>query len=177
MNTVIQLLYAIVAIGGYFKIERAVNPKQSISLSACYSFLNRHCLDEQGKRGQNVPLRYYWTNSIGAANWLFNQAMPCKPHSHPANQIRHAYSGYEYVPANILALTYPFRHYKKCATLRLIFETMPIYKAVASGNGNIEFYRETTCSNLTLDRHDARQNLNYYILPDPPLFSLPSTFN
>ncbi len=26
MNTVILLLYAIVAIGGYFKIERAVNP-------------------------------------------------------------------------------------------------------------------------------------------------------
>jgi hypothetical protein len=29
---------------------------------------------------------------------------------------------------------------------------------------------------ITLDRHDARQNLNYYALPDPPLFSLPSTF-
>jgi hypothetical protein len=50
--------------------------------------------------------------------------------------------------ANILALTYPFRHYKKFATLRLFVETMPIYKAVASGNGNIEFYRETTRSNL-----------------------------
>jgi hypothetical protein len=30
--------------------------------------LNRHCLDEQGKRGQNVPLRYNCTNSIGADN-------------------------------------------------------------------------------------------------------------
>jgi hypothetical protein len=29
---------------------------------------------------------------------------------------------------------------------------------------------------ITLDRHNARQNLNYYVLPDPPLFSLPSTF-
>ncbi len=29
---------------------------------------------------------------------------------------------------------------------------------------------------ITLHRHDARQNLNYYILLDPPLFSLPSTF-
>jgi hypothetical protein len=31
---------------------------------------------------------------------------------------------------------YPFRHYKKFATLRLFVETMPIYKAEASGNGN-----------------------------------------
>jgi hypothetical protein len=29
----------------------------------------------------------------------------------------------------------------------------------------------------TPDRHNAIQNLNYYIFPDPPLFSLPSTFN
>jgi hypothetical protein len=27
------------------------------------------------------------------------------------------------------------------------------------------------------DRHNAIQNLNYGLLPDPPLFSLPSTFN
>jgi hypothetical protein len=74
--------------------------------------------------------------------------MQCKPHIHPANSIRHAYSRYEYICANILALTYPFRHYKIFATLRLFVETMPIYKAVASGNGNIEFYRETTRSNL-----------------------------
>jgi hypothetical protein len=73
--------------------------------------------------------------------------MQCKPHSHPANSIRHAYSRYEYISANILALTYPFRHYKKFATLRLFVETMPIHKSVASGNGNIEFYRETTHSN------------------------------
>ncbi len=30
---------------------------------------------------------------------------------------------------------------------------------------------------IPLDRHNARQNLNYYVLPNPPLFSLPSTFN
>ncbi len=29
---------------------------------------------------------------------------------------------------------------------------------------------------ITLDRHNAIQNLNYYDLPDPPHFSLPSTF-
>jgi hypothetical protein len=52
--------------------------------------------------------------------------MQCKPKNHPANSIRHAYSRYEYVPANILALTYPFRHYKKFATLRFFVETMPI---------------------------------------------------
>jgi hypothetical protein len=32
--------------------------------------------------------------------------------------------------------------------LRLFVVTMPIQKAVTSGNGNIKFYRETTCSNL-----------------------------
>ncbi len=29
---------------------------------------------------------------------------------------------------------------------------------------------------ITLDRHNARQKLNYRLFPDPPLFSLPSTF-
>ncbi len=29
---------------------------------------------------------------------------------------------------------------------------------------------------MTPDRHNAIQNLNYYVRPDPPLFSLPSTF-
>ncbi len=57
-DTVVQVLSAIVAIGGYVKFERDV--------------LNKHCLDEQGKRGQNVPLRYNCANSIGAANSLFN---------------------------------------------------------------------------------------------------------
>jgi hypothetical protein len=32
--------------------------------------------------------------------------------------------------------------------LPLFVQTMPIQKAVNSGNGNIEFYRESTCSNL-----------------------------
>jgi hypothetical protein len=30
--------------------------------------------------------------------------------------------------------------------------------------------------NITLDHHNAIQNLNYYVLLDPPHFSLPSTF-
>ncbi len=29
---------------------------------------------------------------------------------------------------------------------------------------------------INLDRHNARQNLTYYVLPHPPHFSLPSTF-
>jgi hypothetical protein len=37
---------------------------------------------------------------------------------------------------------------QKFATLCLFVETMPIYKAVESVNGNIEFYRETTRTNL-----------------------------
>ena len=30
---------------------------------------------------------------------------------------------------------------------------------------------------ITPHRHNAGQKLNYCLLPDPPLFSLPSTFN
>jgi hypothetical protein len=69
-NTVIQVLPAIVAMGGYFKFERVptFSVKPNISVSACYSFLIRHCLDEQGKRVQNVPLLYNCANSTGAAN-------------------------------------------------------------------------------------------------------------
>ncbi len=66
-------------------------------------------------------------------------------------------------------------YWLKFLALRLFVETIPIYTAVTSGNGNIEFYRETTRS--TPDRHNAIQNLNYCLLPDPSLFSLPSTFN
>jgi hypothetical protein len=72
--------------------------------------------------------------------------------------IRHAYSRYEYVSANILVLTCSFRqYYWHCDGLALLAKirsaspirmTMPIQKAVASGNGNIEFYRESTRSNL-----------------------------
>jgi hypothetical protein len=42
----------------------------------------------------------------------------------------------------------PLRRSKKLAALRLFVVKMPIQKAVARGNGNIEFYRETTGSNL-----------------------------
>ncbi len=44
-------------------------------------------------------------------------------------------------------LTKKGRPCKKLATLPLFVETMPIYKAVATGNGNNKFYRETTRSN------------------------------
>jgi hypothetical protein len=41
-----------------------------------------------------------------------------------------------------------FKKVKKLAALCLFVMTMPIQKAVASGNRNIEFYRETTHSYL-----------------------------
>ncbi len=90
------------------------------------------------------------------------QAMPCKPNSHPANSIRHAYSRYEYVCANTIGTVNVHilckqakwiygklvsSYWLKFATLRLFVETMPIYKAVATGNGKNQFYRETTRSN------------------------------
>jgi hypothetical protein len=81
--------------------------------------------------------------------------MLCKP---LVNLIRHAYSRYKYVCANILALTSYFRqYYWRCDGLTLLAKicsaspivvTMPIQKAVTSGNGNIEFYGETARSNL-----------------------------
>ncbi len=65
--------------------------------------------------------------------------MPCKPNSHPANSIRRAYSRYEYVAANTIGVVTVSPYWLKFAALRLFVETIPIYKAVASGNGNIEF--------------------------------------
>jgi hypothetical protein len=74
--------------------------------------------------------------------------MQCKPNSHPANSIRHAYSRYEYVRANTIGVVTVSPFWLKFAALRLFVVTMPIQKAVTSGNGNIEFYRETAHSNL-----------------------------
>jgi hypothetical protein len=104
--------------------------------------------------------------------------MQCKPHSYPAYSIRHAYSRYEYVPANILALTYPLRHYQKFATLRFFVRDNAYFEScskrkrkycILQGNNTFKF-------KITLDHHNARQNLHYYVLPDPPLFSLLYTF-
>jgi hypothetical protein len=74
--------------------------------------------------------------------------MPCKPKSHPANSIRHAYSSYEYVRAYTIGVVMVSPYWLKFAALRLFVETIPIYKAVASGNGNKEFYKEITRSNF-----------------------------
>ncbi len=74
--------------------------------------------------------------------------MYCKPNSHPANSIRHAYSRYEYVAANTIGIVAVSPYWLKFAGLRLFVEAIPIYKAVASGNENIEFYRETERSNF-----------------------------
>jgi hypothetical protein len=74
--------------------------------------------------------------------------MPCKPNIHPANLIRHAYSRYKHVCANTIGVVMVSPYWLKLATLHLFVETIPIYKAVASGNGNKEFYKEFTRSNF-----------------------------
>ncbi len=74
--------------------------------------------------------------------------MQCKQNSHPANSIRHAYSRYEYVHANTIGVVTVSSYWLKFAALRLFVVTMPIQKAVTSGNGNIESYREIARSNL-----------------------------
>ena len=62
--------------------------------------------------------------------------MLCKPNIHPANSIRHAYSGYKHVRANTIGVVMVSPYWLKFAVLRLFVETIPIYKAVASGKGN-----------------------------------------
>ena len=52
------------------------------------------------------------------------------------------------VRANTAGIVMVSPYWLKLAALRLFVVTMPIQKAVASGNGNIEFYRESTRSNL-----------------------------
>jgi hypothetical protein len=111
--------------------------------------------------------------------------MSCKP---LVNLIRHAYSRYKYVCANILALTSYFRqYYWRCDGLGIlakICSASPTRRdnayskscnkrkrkyLVLQRNGTFKF-------KITPDRHNAIQNLNYCLLPGPPLFSLPSTF-
>jgi hypothetical protein len=50
--------------------------------------------------------------------------------------------------ANTFGIVMVSPYWLKFAALCLFAMTMPIQKAVASGNGNIEFYRESTRSNL-----------------------------
>ncbi len=79
---------------------------------------------------------------------------------HPANLIRLAHLKYKHVRANTIGVVNVHilntqsgsngklvsSYWPKFATLRLFVETMPIYKAVSTGNRNNEFYRETTRS-------------------------------
>jgi hypothetical protein len=64
-----------------------------------------------------------------------------------ANLIRLAYSRYEYVCANTIGVVMVSSYWPKFAALRLFVETMPIYKAIATGNSTNEFYSETTRPN------------------------------
>jgi hypothetical protein len=74
--------------------------------------------------------------------------MSCKPNIHPANLIRHAYSRYKHVRSNTIGIVMVSSYWLKFAALRLFVEKIPIYKAVATGKGNNEFYKERTSSNL-----------------------------
>ncbi len=98
---------------------------------------------------------------------------------HPSNLIRLAYSRYKHVLANTIGVVNVHilntqsrsngklvsSYSSKFAMLRLFVETMPIYKAVATGNGNNTFKLE-----ITLDCHNARQKLTVSFLTPPPLF-------
>ncbi len=76
----------------------------------------------------------------------------------PNGQIRLAYSRYKHVRANTICVVkchildtqsgsngkLVSSYWPKFAALRLFIGTMPINKAVASGNSNNELYRETS---------------------------------
>jgi hypothetical protein len=74
--------------------------------------------------------------------------MPCKPNIHPANSIRHVNSRYKHVRAYTIGVVMVSPYWLKFAALRLFVETIPIYKAEATGKGNNEYYRKRTRSNL-----------------------------
>ncbi len=65
--------------------------------------------------------------------------MPCKPNIHPATSIRHANSRYKPVHANTISVVMVSPYWLKFAALCLFVETIPIYKAVATGKGNNEY--------------------------------------
>ncbi len=78
-----------------------------------------------------------------------------------ANLIRLAYPRYKHVCANTIGVVNVHildtqsgsngklvsSYWPKFAALRLFVKTMPIYRAVATGNGNNELYIETANSN------------------------------
>jgi hypothetical protein len=67
-ETIRQLLSGIMAIGGYLKFEMCnFLVKLLISVSACYSFINRYCLDKLAKRCEfypiGLPSQQCWTEA------------------------------------------------------------------------------------------------------------------
>jgi hypothetical protein len=54
----------------------------------------------------------------------------------------------KHVRASTIGVVMVSPSWLKFAALRLFVETVPNYKAVASGNGNKEFYKEITRSNF-----------------------------
>ena len=104
--------------------------------------------------------------------------MPCKPNIHPAKFDP---------PCLFKILTRPRQYYWHCDGLALLAKmcsASPIRRDNAyskSCNKRKRKYSilQRKCSfkfKITPDRHNAIQNLNYCLLPDPPLSSLPSTF-
>ncbi len=137
-----QVLSAIVAIGGNFKFERVISLLNSIfpfplatafwigivmtnrrSAANFFTFL---------KIGADIFISW-----IGVAERICRMIFPFTLHRLIKKLI---------ISANNIGAVITDRNI--LTPLRLFVVTMPIQKAVASGNGNIEFYRETTRSNL-----------------------------
>jgi hypothetical protein len=57
-------------------------------------------------------------------------------------------TGTEQRPCQYIGIVMVLPYWLKFAALPLFVETIPIYKAVATGKGNIEFYKERARSNL-----------------------------
>ncbi len=98
---------------------------------------------------------------------------------YPANLIRLAYSRNKHVRANTICVVNVHilhtqwelvsSYWPKFTALRLFVETMPIYKAVATGNRNIELYRENDTFNLQIATMPDRTWITVFI-PTPLIF-------
>ncbi len=94
--------------------------------------------------------------------------MQCKPKSHPANSIRHAYLRYEYVRANTIEVGTVSPYWLKFAALRLFVMTSPINKTVASGNGNRLFTEKRHVQIANNPRSPKCQTEAELLAPFPP---------
>ncbi len=138
MKTVIRLQSGIVAIKGYFKFERACrfSVQLIISVSGCYSIINRHCLEalrilanktRPSERQQYQRRRINILNRRGGSNLQDN-------YSNIGGFTQHRLIKKSISSANTIGAV--ITELNTLTPLHLFVMISPINKAVASGKGN-----------------------------------------